>query len=112
MSLDIAATIKQSGHSVQFRTAVKTTTATGSRETSHGSPGTAMDCWRQPASAALKDSYGARGVDVNHVLYLSTDPGVSEGDLAVVGGETYVVVYVLNSGGLNRLWRVDLEERR
>lgn len=47
---------------------------------------------------------------VSHKAFIGEDPSVSEGDRLHVGSARYVIRAVVNQAGMDRLWRLDVEE--
>lgn len=104
--------IATASHSVQFQTQTETVDSGGARiPGTLGNLGSAMTAWVQPASSDTLESYGKREIRVTHSIYLSADPGVGEGDVAVYDGRSFLVRGSRNVSELDRLWKVDVEEQ-
>ena len=75
----------------------------------------AKRCWIQPRSGSEDDRFESSDERVTHAVYFSTDPAADvrdEFDYAFGASSTITleVETVINSGHLNRLWRVDCIE--
>ena len=105
--MSITTTIARAGHTVQVITvAVAAGEMMEKKETVTGGP--VLTAWVQAASAALVESYKRRDIEVSHVIYISQDPGLHEGDRVrwVQKNLTLAIMGIVNAGGLDRLWEL------
>ena len=111
MSL-IASLIARKGVTMALQRPTVTTALSGARSQTWAAVGDALTGWRQPITPALLAEYGSRDMIVTHRIYFASDPAVQIGDRLVIGTTNYVVHGDEDQAGLDRLWRVDVEETR
>ena len=69
-------------------------------------------CWRQGLSATEIELFQHRDMKVTHKVFFATDPGLDEGHVLVIGGDTMTVrsaAHPDSSAGLGVLWRIEVE---
>lgn len=108
---EIAGLVAKSGHAVDVERAAVSEDEAGGRERVWGVVAAAAAAWVQPASARTAEAYGGRNMVVTHSVYFAIDPGIEMGDRLKFDGRYLAVHGICNEGELNRLWRVDCEER-
>ena len=72
----------------------------------------ALTAWMQATSSDIREQYERREMTVTHKAFAVTNPSVTRGDVLVIGGQTYLIRGVVNQAGLDRCWRLDVEETR
>lgn len=70
----------------------------------------AVPCWRQPASSAVRELYARRNLIVTHAIYVAQDLALRESDRIFIGSAYHTVLGVTDEGGLSKLWRIDAQE--
>lgn len=73
---------------------------------------TGRACWRQPAGDAEVRDFQQRGQRLTHKIYFSSDPGLDERHVLMIGSDTMRVLSVSDpdaSVGLGILWRCMVE---
>jgi hypothetical protein len=69
--------------------------------------------WKQPIGSSSTLQYERRNISVTDKIFVARDPEVSEGDrMKDAAGTLYVIRGVVDQAGLNRLWRIDVEEQK
>ncbi len=100
------------GDDVTLERATDTTADSGARMRTWATVGGVLNGWRQPTTADLRDEYGSRNMLVTHMVFFQADPAVQIDDRLVISGAIYAVRGDQNQAGMDRLWRVDVEEKR
>lgn len=69
--------------------------------------------WMQPIGSNLALQYEQRELTVTNKVWFAEDPLATEGDrIQAADGTTFVIRGVVDQAGLNRLWRIDVEEQK
>ena len=68
--------------------------------------------WLQAIDSETRIQYERREITVTHKAFTVTDPQTAVGDRLVVARGNFIVRGFIDQAGLNRVWRIDLEEVR
>lgn len=109
--MSISSLIAARNTTAQFtsRTYSGNTSTTGRQLFTEANLGSAIPCWIQDLTSAVRRDYSVREIVTRQVLFAASNPGVSESDYVTVSGVAYKITGIENQAGLNRLWAFGIE---
>ena len=68
-------------------------------------------CWMQEKSSQVLSEQGKISIETQVVFYFNDDPDIFEGYIILFNGNSFIVDGVANQGGLNQLYKVEVERK-
>lgn len=72
---------------------------------------TNVTCWMQEKSSQVLNEQGKVFVKTQVNFYFDKDPGIFEGYIILFKGDSFIVDGIENQGGLDKLFKVEVERK-
>jgi len=105
--MSISDAIRRVNHSVDLERAAETENDLKEKVRTWSIVSKSIPCWVQESNSKMFDEQGRLVIAIVYSVFFDADPGILEGDRLDYNGIKLLVVGVINSGGVDKVWLVD-----